>query len=93
MDYTQEQNNIIDLILVSDPAKISQSGVIEIGVSDHFLTYCSLESSKVQTMSVGITCICTYEMRFNIRPKTQKPTIMKHKSKKIKTNQLNFGKH
>ena len=41
-------------------------------------------------MSVGITCICTYEMRFNIRPKPQKPTIMKHKSKKIKTNQLNF---
>ena len=27
--------SIIDLILVSDPAKISQSGVIEIGVSDH----------------------------------------------------------
>ena len=52
-----------------------------------------LENSKVQAMSVGITCICTYEMRFNIRPKPQKPTIMKHKSKKIKTNQLNFGKH
>ena len=36
---TPTSRTIIDLILVSDPAKISQSGVIEIGVSDHFLTY------------------------------------------------------
>ena len=33
---TPKSRTIIDLILVSDPAKISQSGVIEIGVSDHF---------------------------------------------------------
>ena len=34
--FTPKSRTIIDLILVSDPAKISQSGVIEIGVSDHF---------------------------------------------------------
>ena len=183
---TAKSRTIIDLILVSDPAKISQSGVIEIDVSDHFLTYCTRKITKVlyhkhnnvkirslknynketfeqrlkdATWSDVYTCgsvegawlplafksrfqtivdsiaplkeirikqstapwitaeiihtrserdkalrkfkstnyecwhnlyltICTYEMRFNVRPKPQEPTIMKHKSKKIKTNQL-----
>ena len=44
---TPKSRTIIDLILVSDPAKISQSGVIEIGVSDHFLTYCTRKITKV----------------------------------------------
>ena len=44
---TPTSRTIIDLILVSDPAKISQSGVIEIGVSDHFLTYCTRKITKV----------------------------------------------
>ena len=43
---TPKSRTIIDLILVSDPAKISQSGVIEIGVSDHFLTYCTRKITK-----------------------------------------------
>ena len=38
---------IIDLILVYDPAKICQSGVIEIGVSKPFLTYCTRKITKV----------------------------------------------
>ena len=44
---TPTSRTIIDMILVSDPAKISQSGVIEIGVSDHFLTYCTRKITKV----------------------------------------------
>ena len=44
---TPKSRTIIDLILVSDPAKISQSGVIEIGVSDHFLAYCTRKITKV----------------------------------------------
>lgn len=31
----------IDLILVSDKSKISQSGVIVYGISDHFITFCT----------------------------------------------------
>ena len=44
---TPKSRTIIDLIFVSDPAKISQSGVIEIGVSDHFLTHCTRKITKV----------------------------------------------
>ena len=44
---TPKSRTIIDLILVSDPAKIIQSGAIEIGVSDHFLTYCTRKITKV----------------------------------------------
>ena len=36
-----------DLILVSDPLKISQSGVIDLGVSDHLLTYCTRKIKKI----------------------------------------------
>ena len=44
---TPTSRTIIDLILVSDPAKISQSGVVEICVSDQFLTYCTRKITKV----------------------------------------------
>ena len=34
-------SSTIDLVLVSDPESISQSGVLTYGISDHFLTFCS----------------------------------------------------
>ena len=36
----------IDLILVSDTDKVSQSGVIDIGISDHCLIFCTLKFLK-----------------------------------------------
>ena len=36
------------MIIVSDEEKISQSGVIPIGISDHFLTYCTRHSLKTK---------------------------------------------
>lgn len=43
-DTTQ---STIDLILVSDPLTISQSGVLIYGISDHFLTYCTRKLQRV----------------------------------------------
>ena len=36
----------IDLILVSDPEKVCQSGVICVGISDHLLTYCTRKVTR-----------------------------------------------
>ena len=49
--------SIIDLIFVSDPDKISQSGVIELGLSDHFGTYCTRKISKSQTSADKVSVI------------------------------------
>ena len=38
---TPTSESCLDLIFVSHTDKISQSGVINIGLSDHFLTYCT----------------------------------------------------
>ena len=38
--------SIIDLVLVSDKCKITQSGVIICGLSDHMITYCTRKVSK-----------------------------------------------
>ena len=36
----------IDLILVSDPEKVCQSGVLCVGISDHMLTYCTRKVTR-----------------------------------------------
>ena len=46
---TPTSESCLDLIFVSLGDKISQSGVINIGLSDHFLTYCT---RKVQRGSL-----------------------------------------
>ena len=38
---TDSSSSCIDLIFSSDKNKISQSGAIPIGISDHFMTYCT----------------------------------------------------
>ncbi len=43
---TNTSASCIDLILVSDKDKITQSGVISIGISDHFLTFCTRKVSR-----------------------------------------------
>ena len=47
-DFTRVSNSssIIDLILVSDREKNSQSGVILVGLSDHSIIYCKMKVSK-----------------------------------------------
>ena len=39
-------SSTIDLILVSDIEKSSQSGVIDIGISDHSLIFCTRKQTK-----------------------------------------------
>ena len=43
---TPTSKSAIDLIFVSDPQKVCQSGVVTFGVSDHFLTYCTRKNTK-----------------------------------------------
>ena len=43
---TTTTSSTIDLILVSDIDKISQSGVINIGISDHSLIFCTRKQTK-----------------------------------------------
>ena len=53
----------IDLILVSDKLKISQSGVIDIGISDHSLTYCTRKATKDvinKHRTVKLRCMKSY---------------------------------
>ena len=38
---TDTSATILDLLLVSEPSKICQSGVTNLGLSDHMLTYCT----------------------------------------------------
>ena len=48
-EYTRVCNSsptAIDLILISDPSKISQFGVVSICFSDHFLIFCTRKLSK-----------------------------------------------
>ena len=43
---TPTNKSAIDLIFVSDPQKVYQSGAVTFGVSDHFLTYCTRKNTK-----------------------------------------------
>ena len=44
---TSTTSTILDLILISDPAKISQCGVLDIGLSDHQIIYCTRKCKKI----------------------------------------------
>lgn len=49
-DHTQvtaTSKSIIDLVLILDKDKISQSGAINAGISDHFITYCTQKIPEV----------------------------------------------
>ena len=46
----------LDVIIVSDEEKISQSGVIPIGISNHFLTYCTRNSPKTKLIKHNTIC-------------------------------------
>ncbi len=44
---TEHTANILDHIICNREDRITHSGVIEIGISDHFLTYCTRKHKKV----------------------------------------------
>ena len=44
---TSTTSTILDLILISDPAKISQCGVLDIGLSDHKIIHCTRKCKKI----------------------------------------------
>jgi hypothetical protein len=45
---TEETESLIDHVLVSDANRVSQSGVIHLGMSDHFMTFCTRKAAKVK---------------------------------------------
>ena len=45
---TSSSSTIIDHILVSFPERVTQSGVIDIGFSDHHLIYCTRKISRIK---------------------------------------------
>lgn len=45
---TDRSTTLIDHILVNSKDKISQSGVIPMGLSDHFITYCTRRTQKIK---------------------------------------------
>ena len=45
---TSTSESIIDLIFVSDPNKICQSGTITVGLSDHLMIFCTRKTTKGQ---------------------------------------------
>ena len=44
-------SSILDLIITSDNDKLSQSGVLNVGVSDHLITYCTRKLNRVKLNS------------------------------------------
>ena len=48
---------IIDHILASFPNRVSQQGVIDVGLSDHQIIYCTRKTSRIKTGThKEITC-------------------------------------
>ena len=45
---TNNSSTLIDHIYVNETRKISQSGVLESGISDHFITYCTRKTLRGQ---------------------------------------------
>ena len=50
---TDQSATLIDHILTKSPDKVSQSGVIDLGFSDHDLIYCTRKTS-LQKYSINI---------------------------------------
>ena len=48
---TTGSSTIIDQVLASFPKRVTQSGVIDIGLSDHQLIYCTRKISRIKTGS------------------------------------------
>ena len=44
---TSAKSTILDIILISDPAKISQCGVLGLGLSDHQVIFCTRKCKKI----------------------------------------------
>ena len=46
---TCSTSTLIDHILTSAPSRVSQKGVISVGVSDHQLIFCTINISRIKT--------------------------------------------
>ena len=46
---TSSTSTLIDHVLTSTPSRVSQKGVINVGVSDHQLIFCTRKISKIET--------------------------------------------
>ena len=44
---TSATSTILDIILISDPSKISQCGVLDLGLSDHQVIHCTRKCKKI----------------------------------------------
>ena len=44
---TNKSTSLINHMYTNNKDKISQAGVIETGINDHFITYCTRKNSKI----------------------------------------------
>ena len=61
---SESSSSIIDLIIVSDPERVTQSGVITCGLSDHNLIFCTRKVSRGQVSGKNVTqvrCMKSYD--------------------------------
>ena len=49
---TCSTSTLIDHILASFPARVSQKGVIDVGISDHQLIFCTQKVSRLKTAGI-----------------------------------------
>ena len=58
---TTETSTLIDHVLVNSPEKISQFGVIDSGISDHNIVFCTRKITKEKTGNQRITQFRSYK--------------------------------
>ena len=46
---TCNSSSILDHVLASFPDRVSQSGVIDVGISDHQLIYCARKTARIKS--------------------------------------------
>ena len=54
---TNSSQTAIDLIIASDPDKVSQSGILPCKISDHNIIYCTRKMKKYQVNKHNVTHI------------------------------------
>ena len=55
---TCSTSTLIDHILASFPSRVSQKGVIDVGISDHQLIICTRKISRLKTGGIVCACVC-----------------------------------
>ena len=58
---TCNSSSILDHVLTSFPDRVSQSGVIDVGISDHQLIYCTRKTTRIKSYCHKQITFCSLE--------------------------------